>query len=256
VRTTIAPPARATTAPPARSCTAVTATEEPQAPDPRTPTGAQLDRLAAALANLDDAALRRGLTAMRESSRLEVAQHLNLSKATMHLGDALVPLIRRKVTNASPSHQLAVAFALTEQCNDETITALGDKHDGPTRADMIEILPDVIEHHGAASVALMLAAYGASDAKCQPVFAELLDSDERFALADPPARDDTAEEPPGITTYTRAADDPDQAEKRAQRKEAKAAKRAAAAQRKDAEASAHSARRQAQHQAKHRSRKA
>ena len=64
---------------------------------------AHLGRLAAALANLDDDSLRRGLASMREQTRLEVAQHLNLSRATMHLGDALVPLVRRKIATAGPA---------------------------------------------------------------------------------------------------------------------------------------------------------
>jgi hypothetical protein len=244
----------------------VTATGEPDEPtdtgDPNGPTDTgeadeptegQLRTLAAALAAIDDTSLRRGLATMRESSRLEVAQYLNLSKATMHLGDALVPLARRKMVNASPSHQLGVAFALTEECNGATIAALGDRHEDPSRDDMLAVLPDVIEEHGTPMVTLMLAAYAASDAKCQAVFEELLETDERFALPDPPpvdAIDD--DEPAGIVTFTRDANDPEQVAKRAQRKEAKAAKRAAAqAQRGLAEA-AQSTRKQAQHRAKRR----
>ena len=62
---------------------------------------------------------------MREQSRLEVAEQLNLSKATMHLGDALAPLLRRKILAAPSPRQLAIAFALTEECNEEPIAALG-----------------------------------------------------------------------------------------------------------------------------------
>ena len=71
---------------------------------------------------------------MREQSRLEIAQQLNLSKATMHLGDALVPLARRKIVTANAPRQMAAAFALAEQTNEETIAALGDRSEDPTRA--------------------------------------------------------------------------------------------------------------------------
>jgi hypothetical protein len=221
---------------------------------PDGPTDAQLRALAAALANLDDDTLRRGLASMRESTRQDVAQHLNLSKAAMHLGDALVPLVRRKVAVASPPHQLATAFALTEETNEVTIAALGERHDDPSREDMLEVVPGIIDAQGLPSVTLMLAAYAASDAKCQAVFEELLLTDERFAVADPPEVLDPDEDAaPGIVTFTRDADDPAQVAKRAQRKEAKAAKRAAARAQQGAAAAAQSARKQAQHSAKRRS---
>jgi hypothetical protein len=211
----------------------------------------RLAMLASALANLDDASMRRGIATMRESSRMEVAQKLQLSKATIHLGDALVPLLRRKVVGASADRQLSVAFALVEECNDATIAELGDNSENPSRENMVEVLPTVIDQQGLGMVTLMLAAYAASDAQCQPVMANLMDTDERFALPDPPPREEVAEvEVAGVTTYTRAADDAAQAEKRAQRKAAKAAKREAEAQRREAQEAAEAARRAAQHQAK------
>ena len=232
-------------------------TEEPEADaeveadDEWEPTEEQLQRLAAALANLDDASLKRGLATMREQSRLEFAQQLNLSKATMHLGDALVPLARRKIVTANAPRQMAAAFALAEHTNEETIAALGDRSEDPTRDDMLEILPGVIEHQGLPLVTLMLASYAASDAKCQSVCSGLLDDDERFALPDAPEVDaETLAEPTGIETFTRDADDPAQAAKRAARKEAKAAKRAAEASKRDAAAAAQAARKSAQHRAK------
>jgi hypothetical protein len=218
------------------------------------PTDAQASRLRAALANLDDASLRRGLATMREESRSEVAQHLNLSKATMHLGDALAPLARRKILTATRGRQLAVAFALSEQTNEATIAALGDRSDDPTHDDIVEVLPGVIDKQGLPLVTLLLAAYAASDAKSQAVCEALLDGDERFALPDPPEIDDAEEPATGIVTFTRDADDPAQVEKRAQRKEAKAAKRAAVAARREAEATAQAARKTAQHRAKQKSR--
>ena len=176
---------------------------EVDADDEWEPTEEQLQRLAAALANLDEPSLKRALTTMREQSRLELAQQLNLSKATMHLGDALVPLARRKIVTANAPRRMAAAFALAEQTNEETIAALGDRSEDPTRADMLEILPGVIEHQGLPLVTLMLASYAASDAKCQAVCSELLDDDERFALPDTPEIDaEFLAEPTGIETFT------------------------------------------------------
>ncbi|MGH8976591.1 MAG: hypothetical protein ACRDV7_00845 [Acidimicrobiia bacterium] len=218
------------------------------------PTDAQADRLRAALANLDDASLRRGLATMREQSRLEVAEHLHLSKATMHLGDSLAPLARRKILTASRGRQLAVAFALAEQTNEATIAALGNSSDDPTRDDMVEALPGVIDQQGLPLVTLLLASYAASDAKSQAVCEALLEDDERFALPDPPEIDDEAEATTAIVTFTRDVDNPAQVEKRAQRKEAKAAKRAADTARREAEATAQAARKRAQHRAKQKSR--
>jgi hypothetical protein len=232
-----------------------------EADDEREPTAeeiaeaeAHLGRLAAALANLDDDSLRRGLASMREQTRLEVAQHLNLSRATMHLGDALVPLVRRKIATAGPARQLAVGFAISEACNDATIAALGDRHDEPTREDMDLVLPDIVAEQGAAMVSLMLASYGASDAQCQPVFAAILAEDERFAL--PEVADFSIDEsadgegPTLVTRSARTADDPEQAAKREERKVAKAAKREAEAQKKAAKDAAQAARREAQHRSK------
>jgi hypothetical protein len=211
----------------------------------------QSARVTAALANLDDASLKRGLTTMREQTRQELAQYLNLSKATMALGDSLVPLVRRKVLAATAERQFASAFALAHHTNEDTIAALGERSDDPSLDEMREVLPGVIERQGLGMTTLMLAAYAASDAKCQAVFAELLDTDERFALPEPPPREAEPEiEGPGIVTFTRDADDPTQAAKRAQRKEAKAAKRAAAAARRVAGEAAQSSRKTAQHQAK------
>jgi len=212
-----------------------------------------LERLTIALAMLDDDTLRHGLASMRESSRLDVASQLGLSRASMHLGDALVPLFRRKMVTAPPVRQLSIAFAISEDCNDDTVEALGDRHAEPTREDMLEVLPGIIEAHGQRMTTLMLAAYGASNAQCQPVFSALVDEDERFALpkeAPPVPEGDIA--PLAITTLPSRQNDPDQEAKRDARREAKAAKKAAEQARKQSLVGAQQARRSAQHKAKKR----
>ena len=84
---------------------------------------------------------------MSEKSRLDVAAQLQLPRATMRLGDALIPLVRRKLQTAAPDHQLQVLFALAQHVNDQTIEALGPRSEDPTREDLLEVLPD--GHRGA-----------------------------------------------------------------------------------------------------------
>src|SRR5207253_3924984 len=55
-----------------------------------------IKRLDIALTTLDDESLRRGLSGITEKQRQELATQLNLPRATIHLGDALAPLVRRK----------------------------------------------------------------------------------------------------------------------------------------------------------------
>jgi len=211
----------------------------------------RLHTLVAALANLDDAAIQRGVASMREQTRNEFAQQLQVSKATMHLGDALPPVLRRKLLVASPERQLGAAFGLTEGVNDHAIAALGDRHDDPSRADLDEVLPDLIEQDGLPLVTLMVAAYACSDARCQQVMGELLDTDDRMVLPEPPELDGAlSAEVHSVTTYRRDVDDPAQVAKREQRKAAKAAKRDAAATKRDAALAAQAARKDAQHKAK------
>ena len=208
---------------------------------------ADVARMAAALSAVDDDTLRDALTHMSEKSRLEVAAQLQLPRATMHLGDALVPLVRRKVHHAAPDHQLQVLFAITQPANDQTIEALGKRADDPSRDDMLEVLPAVLERHGPTLVTLMLAGYAASDAPCRPVMRELLDSDERFVIG-PPIEID--ERPSALLAPPRAVDKKELEAKRTQRKAAKDAKRAAEIHERDARSTAQARRRDAVHKSK------
>lgn len=211
------------------------------------------DRLAAALGALDDPSLRRAVAALREPSRAEIADELRLPRAAMHLGDALVPLLRRKLQAAPPARRLSVAFTLTEPVNTDTIAALGPRHEDPSREDMLEVLPAMIERHGTPLVVLMLTSYAASDARCQGVFADLLDTDDRFALGDAtlaadPSADATAN---AVAGPHGGQEDPDRDGRRAQRKAAKEARRAAEARRRAAREAAEAKRRHARRAAKH-----
>ncbi|HTK16634.1 MAG TPA: hypothetical protein VL769_09600 [Acidimicrobiia bacterium] len=217
-----------------------------------------LQRLDAALATLDDESLRRGLSGITEKQRQELAVQLNLPRATMHLGEALTPLVRRKLRGLPVDRQLMVASALTNRANDATVRALGDRSDDPSRADLEEVLPDVIEQHGIELARLMVASYAVSDAPCRDAMREIHDTDEGFAIPEAPdepdADPDETELPSfGLVARTprkKGEEDPERARLLEQRKAQKAERRAAAAHERAARAAAEAARREALHASK------
>jgi hypothetical protein len=220
-------------------------------PEEQAQAEADVETMARALAALEDDVLRRALADMSEKNRVDVANQLQLPRATMSLGDALMPLVRRKLQTAAPDHQLQVLFSLAQHANDETIEALGPRAEEPTREDLLEVLPDIIERHGAPLVTLMLAGYTASDALCRPVMRELLETDDRFVIGAPvvvEARPELAARPAPTLSVA------DLEAKREQRRAAKEAKRAAQIKAREARITAQEKRRQAVHDAKRKTR--
>jgi hypothetical protein len=215
-----------------------------------------LKRLDAALVTIDDDSLRRGLAGITEKQRQELALHLNLPRATMHLGDALAPLVRRKLRGLPVDRQLMVSTALTNRTNDATVRALGDRSDDPSRDDLLEVFPDVIEEHGIELTRLMVAGYAVSDAPCRDAMREILDTDERFVIPEVPDEDEPTEtELPSFGLVAQvprklADEDPERARLREQRKAQKAERRAAASHERAARAAAQAARREALHASK------
>jgi hypothetical protein len=208
---------------------------------------ADVERMGDALAALDDDVLRVAIAQMSEKSRQDVAMQLQMPRATMYLGDALVPLVRRKLRSAAPEHQLQVAFALAQDANDETIEALGDRAEDPTKEDLLEVIDPVVAKHGAPIVTAMLAGYAASDAVCRPVMRDLIDTDERFKIGPPIEIEEKAS-----TLFAEPAKvDPKELEaKREQRRAAKEAKKLADKRAKEAKAAGEAARRKAVHKSK------
>jgi hypothetical protein len=214
-----------------------------------------IERLDVALSTLDDESLRRGLAGLTEKHRQDLATNLNLPRATMHLGDALTPLVRRKLHGLSVDRQHAFATALTQRANDSTVELLGDRSEDPSRADLEDVLPAVIEEHGLELVRLMLASYAVSDAPVRAVMRDLLDTDERFTLPDAPAKgdqDDSDLPSFGLVARTPDKAEPDQAraEVLEKRKANKAERKQAAARERKARAAAQASRREALHAAK------
>jgi hypothetical protein len=209
---------------------------------------ADVARMGEALAALGDDALRTGLDGLSEKTRGELAGHLNLPRATMHLGDALVPLVRRKLVHATPDNQLQVAFALTAAVNDDTVAALGDRSDDPSREDLAQVLPPILEKHGAPLVVAMMTAYAASDAKCRPAMRALLEEDAQYKIGPPVALEEPASA--ALGAVPKPADDGESKAKREQRKAAKEAKRAAEQKARSDREHAQAARRAALHGSK------
>ena len=145
---------------------------------------------------------------------------------------------------------------LTQRANDTTVELLGDRSEDPSRADLDEVLPAVIEEYGIELVRLMLASYAISDAPVRAVIRELLDSDERFALPDEvPEETAATTDLPSFGLVPRGAAkkadaDPERAEIRERRKAAKAERREAALRERAARANAQASRREALHAAK------
>lgn len=216
-----------------------------------------IKRLDAALATLDDGSLRRGLTGISEKQRQELAVNLNLPRATMHLGEALTPLVRRKMRGLAVDRQLMVATAITNRANDATVRALGERSEDPSKADLEEVLPDVIEQHGIELARLMVVSYAVSDAPCRDAMREILDTDERFVIPEVEDFDpDSPDTPlPSFGLVARAPrkkgeSDPERTRLLEQRKAQKTERRAAAQHERAAKAAAQAARREALHASK------
>ena len=75
------------------------------------------------------------------------------------------------------------ALSVAGPCSDDCIDSLGDAADLPSREDMNVVLDGLVDRWGTPMVTLMLAAYPAMDAPCGPIFLEILDEDERFAIS-------------------------------------------------------------------------
>jgi hypothetical protein len=144
---------------------------------------APLDRLSAALATFDDDALDDAIRALGEGEHLvELAQALNAKRPALLSHPHPSSLVRPRIYTGPPGRRVLAALSIAGPCSDDCIEMLGDQADDPTREDMDGVLDELVERWGAQMVTLMLAAYPAMDAPAGPTFAEILDTDERFAI--------------------------------------------------------------------------
>ncbi len=115
----------------------------------------------------------------------------------------------------------AVAAVLTDLCLADCIEQLGEHADNPSTEQLTEVLPGVAERHGVAVTRIMLASTVAGEAPASAIIRDLLKSDELVAL--PKAEEVTIA--PLIDTSKRSPEE--QAEIKAKRAAAKAAKKEA-----------------------------
>ncbi len=145
---------------------------------------ADLDRAHAALLALSDAEVDAAVHAIANSEHLAtLAQALNLKRPALAAHPNPSELIGPRLDHGAPGRIAYTALALAGPCADLCIERLGDAAEDPSRDDMLAVLPELVEQYGPKMVTLMLASYPPIDAPCGAVFNELLDNDERFAIA-------------------------------------------------------------------------
>lgn len=196
------------------------------------------ERVSAVLATFDASAVHRATAALPPDDLAPLASVLGVPRRLLLEDAAAARVLRRRTLSLAPGVRPEVALMLAAACNDDTVSALGPRHEDPTIEDMIDVLDAIVESHGANAVALMLAAYVDSAAPCAAVFAELLDTDARFALGaldrriagdttddttddtEPGASADSPTDPaPAATAPATETPDPEREARRRERKE-------------------------------------
>ena len=76
----------------------------------------------------------------------------------------------------------SLAILLTDAALADCIEQLGDHGDDPTREQLTEVLPGLVERHGLAITRIMLASTVAGEAKAAGVIRDLLKNDELVKL--------------------------------------------------------------------------
>jgi len=121
----------------------------------------------------------------------------------------------------------SIAMVLTDASLADCIEKLGDHSDNPTKEQLNEVLPGVVERHGLAVTRVMLASTVAGEAAASVVIRDLLKNDDLVKLP--------KEEPrrivPAAERVEEAETDPDREALKAKRAEAKRRKQEEAAAR-------------------------
>ena len=138
-------------------------------------------------------------------------------------GEPTVEALRAAVSGGRIDGTMeSIALVVTDACLADCITELGDHADNPTSDQLREVLPGVVERHGAAITRIMLASTVVGEAPASAIIRDLLKHDELVKL--PPA------EPRPLAPLIQAAsiDPSERAALKAKRKELKARKQAEA----------------------------
>lgn len=139
------------------------------------------DRVPEAIAALDSRTIHRTIAMLPKRELDTLRGLLRVPAALLRESDNAARVVQQRVGRMGKTERIDLALALAAACNDETIAALGDRHRDPSVADMDEVLDPLVERHGTPIVTLMLAAYVDAAAPCAAAFAEILDTDPRFA---------------------------------------------------------------------------
>lgn len=169
-------------------------------------------RYIAAFNSIEDDSLSSLSMALEDELRDALAKVAGLSSDAFDSPDALGGKVRDGIARRRMAHDIGVL--LSEPCTQYCIEKLGDASEDPTIEELEELLPEVIEKFGIDAVRLMVIQYS----RALKGFRQLVNQDERFAVARPPAG-------PGVLEKDEAV----QAAKRAARKERKDRERAARA---------------------------
>lgn len=155
---------------------------EPRGDDEMSPTITARDRavlLAAALTRVDDAALRAGMDAL--STRTDIPRAVVNAMAALRRRGPVASAVGRPQYRAVLPY---LATAVSEDCLAQTIEALGDHADDPSKEQLLEALGSVGESHSDATIAVMLASVAVSDMAASDLCFEVVTGDDRFGLAD------------------------------------------------------------------------
>lgn len=124
----------------------------------------------------------------------------------------------------------AIAAIISDACLADCIEQLGDHADNPSTDQLKDVLPGVVERHGAAITRIMLAATVAGEAPAAAIIRDLLKHDELVALP----KSEDAPLAPLLDTSKRSSAEQEalrakRAEARKARKDAERARRAQSA---------------------------
>ncbi len=184
------------------------------------------EQVVAVLATLTAAQVHETAATLSAGDLAALAAALGVPRRLLLEDAAAARILLRRTRSLAPATRPEVALLLAATCNDDTVAALGPRHEDPSLDDMAEVLDAIVERHGRHAAALMLAAYVDSVAPCAPVFAEILGSDARFDLASL-APDDVHEpggeggQPDAATTATGGTVQPEETGESAEAREAR-----------------------------------
>lgn len=166
-------------------------------------------RYIAAFENLEDSEIATLAAALEGELKDGFARIIGLPDGAFDDTATLGALVRDGISKRRMAHDAGVILA--EPCTQWAIETLGDASEDPTLEQLQAVLPGAIEKFGMNAVRLMVIQYSRS----LKGFRDLVATDDRFAVAAPPAG-------PGVLVK----DEAEQAAKREARKARKAAEQA------------------------------